>query len=141
MGNIISLLATVNLFGEGMPSLDLDENHSAYQIRSYEPGRIQINEKILTESLIISPTLLMERWHPQTIQELTAESLLPIINLMPDILLIGTGADMAFVPPELYGELINHGIGVEIMSTGAACRTYNALSAENRRVVAALLIK
>lgn len=124
-----------------MPSLDLDENRSTYQIRSYQPGRIQINDKILTESIIITPTLLLEKWAPQTVQELTADALLPIINLTPDVLLIGTGAEMVLIPSEIYGELINHGIGVEIMDTGAACRTYNALSAENRRVVAALIIK
>ncbi|HSW71474.1 MAG TPA: MTH938/NDUFAF3 family protein, partial [Gammaproteobacteria bacterium] len=46
-----------------------------------------------------------------------------------------------FIPLEIYGELLNQGIGVEIMDTAAACRTYNALTAESRKVVAALVLK
>lgn len=124
-----------------MPALDLDENRAAYQIRSYQPGHIEINDNIFTHSLIVTPAQLIEDWAPQTIETLTAESLALIIPLKPDILLIGTGSTQAFITAEIYGELINHGIGVEIMNTSAACRTYNALSAENRRVAAALIIR
>lgn len=123
-----------------MTTFNLDDNQAIYQIRAYKPGIIQINEKILTSSVIIANNQLIEDWKPQTVNELTAESLAPIIDLKPDILLIGTGASMVFIPIEIYGELINQGIGVEIMNTGAACRTYNALTAENRNVVAALII-
>ena len=122
-------------------TLNLDDNQASYQIRSYQPGKIQINDKTLTESVIISPDQLIENWSPQTIDALTAASLLPVLTLKPDILLIGTGRDLVFPPVELYGDLINAGIGIEIMDTSAACRTFQALSAENRRVVAALIIR
>lgn len=124
-----------------MPTLNLDENSAAYQIRSFAPGKLQINEKIYTRSLIVTPTRLIENWSPQLISELSSESLIIISNLRPDILIIGTGSKQAFLSADVYGNLINQGIGVEIMSTSAACRTYNALSAENRNVVAALIIK
>lgn len=124
-----------------MPTFDLDENRSMYQIRAFKPGIIQINEKTFTQSLIVAPDRLIENWSPQSVAELTLEALSPIIALQPDILLIGTGAKLVFLNIELYGDLINQGIGVEIMDTGAACRTYNALSSENRNVVAALIIK
>lgn len=124
-----------------MPSLDLDANQAKYQIRSYQPGTISVNEKILTCSIIISPEQLIEDWPPQTISELTQNSFDPIIELKPTILLIGTGPNHTFISLDLYGHLINLGIGVEIMATDAACRTYNALSAENRHVIAALIIK
>ena len=124
-----------------MPSLTLDDNNAQYQIRSYQPGTITVNDKTLSKSIIITPTALIEDWAPQTIQDLTAESLNRIVEIRPDILLIGTGATMTFLSPEIYGELINLGIGVEFMDTSAACRTYNALSAENRNVAAALLIR
>jgi uncharacterized protein len=123
-----------------MPPLDLDENSATYQVRSYQPGMIKINEKVLHTSIIITPDYLLETWSPFTFQELTAESLAPILTLQPTILLIGTGAHLQFPPVEIYGHLINQGIGVEIMDTAAACRTFNALSAENRRVAAALII-
>lgn len=124
-----------------MPTLDLDQNRSAYQIRSFKPGAIQINEKIFTTSIIIAPDKLIETWVPQTVDELNIESFSPILALKPDILLIGTGSKLVFLNIELYGNLINQGIGVEIMDTRAACRTFNALSSENRNVVAALIIK
>ncbi len=124
-----------------MTRLDLDENQSAYQIRSYTPGRILINEQILLHSVIVTPDQLIENWQPQTCTELSAESLSPIISLNPDILLIGTGSHMVLLPIEIYGDLINLGIGVEVMDTSAACRTFNALSSENRRVCAALIIR
>ena len=124
-----------------MTSLELDENKSTYQIRAYRPGTLQINEKTLTQSVIITPTQLIENWAPQTSAELTADSLKPILALKPTILLIGTGSTHVFISPAIYGDLINQGIGVEVMDTSAACRTYNALSAEDREVAAALIIK
>jgi uncharacterized protein len=124
-----------------MPTFELDENQAAFQIRAFKPGSIQINDRILNESVIITPTQLIEHWQPQTITELSSASLDLIITLKPDILLIGTGSKMELLSAEIYGDLINHGIGVEIMDTSAACRTFNALSAENRNVVAALIIK
>lgn len=123
-----------------MAGLELDENSSFYQIRSYKPGYIQINEQVLTQSVILTPDKLIIDWPPQYIEELTAESLRPILALKPDVLLIGTGSKMVLLPPSLYGELINHSIGVEFMNTSAACRTFNALSAEKRKVAAALII-
>jgi uncharacterized protein len=121
--------------------LDLDENHAKYQIRAYQPGTIRVNDKTLTTSVIVMPNALIEDWPPQTAAELTPQSLANIANYKPDILLIGTGATHVLLPIDIYGDLINQGIGVEVMNTSAACRTYNALSAEGRNVVAALIIK
>jgi uncharacterized protein len=124
-----------------MPSLTLDDNSALYQIRAYQPGSITVNDKTLSSSIIITPTRLIEIWSPQSIQDITTESLAIIAETRPDILLIGTGAQIVFISAEIYGPLINLGIGVELMDTSAACRTYNALSAENRNVAAALLIR
>ena len=110
------------------------------EIRAFKPGFIQVNEKIFTQSIIVAPEKLITNWAPQTIAELTRENLNTVIALQPAILLIGTGTILQFPGIELYGDLINQGIGVEIMDTSAACRTYNALTSENRNVVAALII-
>lgn len=121
-------------------ALSRDENTASYQIRGFKPGVILINDKTLTRSVIIGPEKLIENWEPQHISELTRENLSIVIDLHPAILLIGTGAKIQFPALEIYGELINQGIGVEIMDTSAACRTYNALTAEGRNVIAALII-
>lgn len=124
-----------------MAQLDLDQNNANYQIRGYQPGLMQINEQMLTHSLIVTPSQLIENWAPQTIDALTAEHLKIIMELKPDILLIGTGSKHVLLKTDIYGELVNQGIGVEVMSTSAACRTFNALASEDRNVAATLIIK
>lgn len=130
----------VSYTSEGVMSLILDENSANYQIRGYQPGQIQINDKIYTHSLILSPTQLIESWGPATVQDLSLQYLETAAALQPAVLIIGTGDKLIFPPLEIYGELINRGIGVEIMDTRAACRTYQVLTAENRQIVAALLL-
>ena len=79
-------------------------------------------------------------WPPQTLNELTAAHLEIIISLRPAIFLLGVGSHLTFPSVDIYGELLNQGIGVEIMDTSAACRTYTVLTAEERNVIAALII-
>jgi uncharacterized protein len=121
--------------------LTLDENNATYQIRAYAPGQVRVNDETYTASIIVSPRQLITTWPPQKISELTQDHLNILIELHPAILLIGTGSKLEFPPLEIYGDLINAGIGVEVMDTHAACRTYNALSAEERNVIAALIIQ
>jgi len=121
-------------------TLSLDENHANYQIRAYQKGKIKINEDFFTKSLIVSPTTLILDWRPQNMADLKKEDLQIIIPLSPAILLIGTGSELIFPDLEIYGDLINEGIGVEVMDTAAASRTYTALTAEDRNVVAALML-
>jgi uncharacterized protein len=124
-----------------MASFSLDDNQALYQIRAFKVGQVQINDTIYTQNLIISPHQLIENWAPQTIADLNHASLAPAVTLKPDILIIGTGAKQEFIPLDSYGEFLNQGIGIELMDTAAACRTYNVLTAENRKVVAALLLQ
>ena len=63
----------------------------------------------------------------------------PVRALEPELILVGTGARQIFPAPAFAAQFLRAGIGVEIMDTGAACRTYNVLVAEQRRVVALLL--
>lgn len=123
-----------------MSELHLDDNTSTYQIRGFKPGQIQINQDIYTRSVMLSATQLLTDWAPQKLSELTAEHLNVILSFNPTLVLIGTGETLTFPPIEVYGELINQGIGVEIMNTSAACHTFNVLTAEERKVVAALLL-
>jgi uncharacterized protein len=128
-------------------SLTLDENNAIYQIRAFKPGFIRVNNRLLADditaerSLIISQSKLICDWAPQLIGELTLEHMLKTLELEPSLILLGTGAGLKFPAVTVYGPLLNQGIGVEIMDTSAACRTFNALTAEGRNVVAALIIK
>jgi len=80
-------------------------------------------------------------WPVATPEEITAASLAPITATEPpiELLIIGLGPQFGLVPSELRAVLRGHGISVEAMATDAACRTYNVLLTEDRRVAAALI--
>ena len=122
-----------------MSIFEQDHNEAHYQIKSYQPGVIDINHQLFKHSVIISSSHLT-RWNITSVDQLNMRSFDEIITLKPDILLIGTGSRLVFPDLETYGHLINNEIGVEIMNTAAACRTFSALSSELRNVVAALIL-
>ena len=112
----------------------------AQVIRAYEPGRVTVNEIPLTRSFIVTSDQLVTDWPPRRFEELTAEHLKAALALDPEILIIGTGDKQHFLSGELMGALNRGTMGVEMMDTAAACRTYNVLLSEGRKVVAAILI-
>ena len=91
-------------------------------------------------SLIILPDVIVEDWQPKDFSDLNEESFSQIANLAPDIVILGTGKVQRFPHPNLYKSLITANIGLETMTTAAACRTYNILMSEDRRVAAALIM-
>src|SRR5690606_33267162 len=106
-----------------------------------EPGGITIGEQRYTDSLILCPGRAILTWRPPHVDALLEEDFEPVVALQPEILLLGTGSRLVFPAPGLTVRLLQYGIGVEVMDTPAACRTYNILLAEQRRVVAALLFE
>ncbi|QLH43213.1 MAG: Mth938-like domain-containing protein [Coxiellaceae bacterium] len=121
--------------------INQDNANGKYQIQSYEPGKLLINQVVYTHSVIISPTELVTDWPPQTLAELRSEHLAWIAEQRPEVFLLGTGAQLTFPSHALLAPVINQQIGTEIMTTTAACRTFQVLIAEKRHVIAALLIK
>lgn len=109
-------------------------------IRAYAPGRINVSDTLLTHSFIVAADRIVEDWSPQEFKDLTAEHLRAALALEPEILIIGTGKQQHFLAGELMAALSKAGIGLEVMDTAAACRTYNVLLSEDRKVVAALLM-
>jgi uncharacterized protein len=107
-------------------------------IQSHEPGRIKIGERWLSGHLIVAPEHLIEGWRVAAPVDVTLEQLEPALALGPQIVLLGTGAALVWPEADLMSQLAARGIGLEIMSTPAACRTFNVLVHERRRVVAAL---
>ncbi len=73
-------------------------------------------------------------------QDMQVQHLEPLFAIGAEVILIGTGTTQHFPQPEIWKALVQHGIGFEIMTTDAACRTYNVLLSEARRVVAAFLL-
>jgi uncharacterized protein len=107
----------------------------------YGPGYVIVNKARYEQSLIVLPDRLIENWDAKTFEQLTTEHFEFVLSLQPEMVLFGTGATLRFPHPTLTRTLIESRIGVEVMDTAAACRTYNILTAEGRRVAAALLIQ
>ncbi|MDH3513492.1 MAG: Mth938-like domain-containing protein [Gammaproteobacteria bacterium] len=108
-------------------------------IRAYAPGVITINDVAHRHSLVLTPERVLE-WPPAGFDDLLAAHFESIAELRPEVVLLGTGARLRFPAPRLTRSLVEANIGLEVMDTGAACRTYNILMSDGRRVVAALLM-
>jgi len=128
-----------------------DSFAGGYAIRAYDAGSVTVLgpgepaavpcSEVLTASFIISPQRLRRNWPPQAYGELAPEHLAGLLDLEPDVVLLGTGTTFRYPAPALLSPLTGRGIGVEVMDSGAACRTYNVLLAEGRQVVAAILLE
>ena len=109
-------------------------------IESYGEGRFRISGAAHTGSVLVFPDRTLQ-WGVSSMDALSMEMLGPVADAEPpvEILLIGCGARLTLVPPALRSALRDRGIGCDAMDTGAACRTFNVLLAESRRVAAALI--
>lgn len=119
-------------------SLDIDTGR--HFIKGYGPGWINVNEREIHRSVIVTPDRLVTDWPPQTFADLEEMHFEAITRLEPEIVLLGTGSRQRFPRPRLIQSLLARGAGVEVMDTAAACRTYNIVMLEERRVAAALLM-
>ena len=116
-----------------------DDCSSDLLIRGYGDGVITIGNQQFARSLILTRDSLMADWRPQHVAELLHDDFVPILEIRPEVLVLGTGKALTFPSPALTARLLQLGIGVEIMDTAAACRTYNILMNEGRRVLAVIL--
>ena len=107
-------------------------------ITGYGEGYVMVNGERRASSVVVLPDRI-EQWSTQAFDRLTAEDFVFLKNLGVEIVLLGTGARQRFPHPRLTAALAQAGIGLEVMDTQAACRTYNILVAEERKVAAALL--
>ena len=115
---------------------DLPDQNS---IRAYDTGRITVNEHIIDRHVVVSADRIQPDWAPG-FDQLEPEHLQALLDFDPEILLLGTGARLRFPSQSCMAVFLQRGIGMEVMDTAAACRTYNILLAEGRRVVAALFM-
>lgn len=118
----------------------LADPSAGYTISNYSEAGIVIGPGIYRSSLIVMPDRIIAPWGAAALTALEASDFVLLEELKPDLVLLGTGERQQFPSPALYQNLIATGIGVEVMSTPAACRTYNILLTEGRRVAAALLL-
>lgn len=113
-----------------------------YTITAYGDGWIAINGQRQTGSCLLSASDGLRPWPPSCFDDLSESHFADILSLPepPELLIFGSGKRQRFVRPALLQALMSRRIGVETMDTAAACRTYNILAGEGRRVAAALLM-
>jgi uncharacterized protein len=115
------------------------ETAQANLIRAWNPGRVRVGERWIEGHVIITADRIIEGWQAPEAGALDVTHLAAAIDLEPDIILLGTGEERLLPDVGLMADLAARRIGLEIMTTPAACRTFNVLVSEERRVVAALL--
>lgn len=119
--------------------LTLDDKASPWLIRGYGDGELRIGNETYTSSVQITQNGV-EPWPNDSIEALVDADWTALLNSGARILIVGTGAAIAFPPPAATASLAEKGIGVEFMDTAAACRTFNVLANEGRPVAAILFI-
>lgn len=122
-----------------MSGLTLDLPGKHLFVRGTGPEGIRIGDLTYQRSLLLSAAEVRADWPPQHFDELDEPHLQAVLGMEPQLVVLGTGHRQRFLTPPLQGLFYARGVGIEVMTTEAACRTFNVLVGEGRVVVAALL--
>jgi uncharacterized protein len=118
--------------------LVLDSDPRIHLVRSYGGGEVVIGELSLARPLIITAQRLVLDWNATSLLELAEPQLEPLFALGAEVVLLGSGDTQMFASAAVRASFRAHGIALECMTLGAACRTYNILASEQRLVAAGL---
>ena len=113
---------------------------SRHRLTSYCERTVSINEAVHQHSLILTADSLLSPWPVKALDELDEQTLAPIFESQPAVVLLGTGSRQQFPDARIFGQFGERGIGLEVMDNGALCRTFNILVAEDRAVTAAIIL-
>ena len=119
------------------------DKSNSLTINAYGPGWIEVNAQRFTSSLVVSSLAgsSPQAWAVQRFEDLTPSDFEILAHSGAELVLFGSGQRLRFPQPAWLSSLITKGIGMETMDTAAACRTYNILASEGRKVVVALLLE
>ncbi len=109
-------------------------------VQACSTAEIRVREHIIRTSVILTATEIVFDWPPMSVEELTPDHLQTALELEPEVILLGTGARQIFPDARVVAVVLGAGVGFEVMDTRAACRTYNVLVQEGRKVAAALIL-
>lgn len=107
-------------------------------VRNVDEAGIRINDQVWTGAVAMTPTEVIGEWTSAAIADLVAGDFEKLLEHSPELVLLGTGSESHFAPRELMFAFARRGIGLEVMDTAAAARTFNVLAGEGRRVAAVL---
>ena len=121
--------------------LHSDPQSSQNTITGYGIGFLEVNQTPYSHALIVQPEGEVLAWPVEEIQDLSEDHFSMISALLPELVIVGTGKKQVFLNPKVLQPLIKAKIGFEMMDSQAACRTYNILMGEGRKVLAAILLE
>ena len=117
-----------------------EEGYVPNAITAYAAGEIRMRDRVFRASLIATREAVIPEWNPAPIEQLAIDDFTRLLELSPEVVILGTGPSQRMPPAELFAAFASRGIGLEVMDTGAACRTYNLLLSEFREVAVALIV-
>lgn len=128
--------------------ISIESGSGQYQVTGYEAGRVTLGYREggrdrtldLCQPVVVTGDRLMTAWQPADAAHLQVADFDEVMELDPEVVLLGTGERLRFPDSAVQRRFLEAGVGFEVMDTAAACRTYNVLMMEGRRVAAALLI-
>lgn len=120
--------------------LHLSQVAGSNAFTAYGEGYVTVNAARYERSLLVLPDRVVADWGPDRFDALAPEHLAALVDIAPEVVLLGTGARLRFPRAEITRALVAARIGLEVMDVQAACRTFNILAAEGRKVAAALVL-
>jgi uncharacterized protein len=109
-------------------------------VSGFGPGWIRVGTTEYRENLVLTVETVVVGFARAGFDSLAEADFAQLLDARPDVVLLGTGRALRFPHPRLTRALVGAQVGLEVMDTAAACRTYNILAAEGRRVTAALIV-
>ena len=125
--------------GRGL-KIEREQSEGRNRFTGYGEGWVEVNRQRHSASLVVAADRIVADWPLASVNEISADHVAAILELKPEIVLLGTGRTFTFPDRAKLAPLYGAGLGVEVMDTQAACRTYNILLGEGRNVVAALVL-
>lgn len=111
-----------------------------YVLRGTSEAGVLVNQQTVSESFLLTPNQLLAGWGPVAVEALEPADMQAVLALEPAVVLLGTGARQRFPSAAVMAAVLSRGVGIEVMDSAAAARTFNVLAAEGRKVVAAFLL-
>ena len=123
-----------------MLNLTLHNEREAVTIRSFTDDAIVIDESTYRTSLLLTRSTVTPQNDIKSVEDLSDVLADQLLAAKPEVVLIGTGRQHTFPKPAFLGQIMCTGIGCEVMSTAAGCRTHNILASEGRKVASLLIL-
>jgi len=112
------------------------ESSSALSVRSVANGQFLIGDQVWSDPIALTPGGVLQDWAAPSLAALSVESLSSLLELDPELLIVGTGSQQVLPDRDLMFGMARSGVGLELMDTPAAARTFNVLLGEGRSVAA-----